>query len=109
MFGHIFGLFYSPVKEWGIIRQKLENGTCNFVALVFILAIVPPVCGYIGTTQIGWKIGTSAPVKLAQSSALMISIAYYFAIVFGIFVMGYIIKWMGQTYVKSVTLQDRLR
>ena len=106
MLGHIVGLFSSPVKEWHIIREKIENNSCQYVPLVFILALLPPVCGYIGTTQFGWKIGTAAPVKLTQSSALFIAVGYYFAIVVGIFVVGYAIHWMGKTYVKNVQLSE---
>lgn len=106
MFGHIIGLLSSPTNEWKIIRKKLENDSCQFVMLVFILALIPPISGYIGTTQFGWKIGTSDPVKLTQSSALIISIAYYFSIVIGIFVVGYAIHWMGKTYVKDVSLNE---
>lgn len=106
MFGHIIGLFSSPENEWRKIRKKLENDTCQYTLIVFLLALLPPVCGFIGTTQFGWQIGTAAPVKLTVSSALTISVGYYFAIVLGIFIMGYAIKWMGQTYVKSVRLSE---
>ena len=106
MFGHIIGLFSNPVNEWQLIRKKLENDTCQYTMLVFLLALLPPVCGFIGTTQFGWQIGTAAPVKLTVSSALTIAVGYYFAIVLGIFIMGYVIKWMGQTYVKSVRLSE---
>lgn len=106
MFGHVIGLFTSPVSEWQRIRQKLENDSCQYTALVFLLALIPPVCGFIGTTQFGWKIGTETPVKLTVSSALTIAVAYYFAIVIGIFAVGYMIKWMGQTYVKKVGMSE---
>lgn len=106
MFGHVIGLFSSPENEWHIIRRKLDNNSCQYVLMVFVMAMLPPVCGYIGTTQFGWKIGTADPVKLTQSSALIIAIAYYFAIVVGIFVVGYAIQWMGKTYVKNVELSE---
>jgi hypothetical protein len=106
MLGHIVGLFSNPANEWEKIRKKLENDTCQYTMLVFLLALLPPVCGFIGTTQFGWQIGTAVPVKLTVSSALTIAVGYYFAIVLGIFIMGYVIKWMGQTYVKSVRLSE---
>ena len=106
MFGHVIGLFTNPIDEWQRIRKKLENDTCQYTTLVFILALIPPVCGFIGTTQFGWKIGTEAPVKLTPTSALTIAVAYYFAIVIGIFIVGYVIKWMGQTYVRKVSMSE---
>ena len=106
MFGHIVGLFSSPTNEWNIIRKKIEQNSCKYVALAFILAIIPPLSGFIGTTQFGWKIGTADPVKLTTGSAFTIAIAYYFAIVAGIFIMGYMIQWMGKTYVKNVGMSE---
>lgn len=106
MFGHVVGLFSNPVNEWQVIRKKLENDTCQYTVLVFLLALIPPISGLIGTTQFGWKIGSQEAVKLSMSSATTIAVAYYFSIVMGIFVMGYAIKWMGQTYVKSVRLSE---
>ncbi len=106
MFGHIIGLFSSPANEWGVIRKKIEQNSCKYVALVFILALIPPLSGFIGTTQFGWKIGTADPVKLTTGSAFTIAIAYYFAIVAGIFIMGFMIQWMGKTYVKNVGMSE---
>jgi hypothetical protein len=106
MFGHVIGLFTNPVNEWHSIRKELESDSCQYTKLVFMMALVPPISGLIGTTQFGWKIGVAEPVKLTMSSALTISIGYYFAIVLGVFIMGYVIKWMGQTYVKSVSLSE---
>ena len=98
MFKHIIGLFFNSETEWRDIREKLDNNRCAYIPLVFILALIPPISGYIGTTQFGWKIGSGDPVKLTNASAGMIAIAYYFAIVVGIFVVGKAINWMAQTY-----------
>lgn len=107
MFGHVIGLFTHPEQEWHAIRVKLENNTCQYTVLVFLLALIPPVCGFIGTTQFGWKIGAvESPLKLETRSALTIAVAYYFVIILGIFIVGYVIKWMGKTYVKNVRLSE---
>lgn len=106
MFKHVIGLFVSPTKEWNEIHAKLKQGDCKVTFLVLLLGLIPPVCGFIGTTQFGWKIGTSHAVKLTYSSALPIAIAYYIAIVAGIFLMGIAIQWMGKTYIKNVEMPE---
>jgi hypothetical protein len=63
-----------------------------------LLAAIPPIAGFIGTTQIGWTIGNSGPITLTVSSALTIAIAYYLAMIIGVFSMGYSVHWMGKTY-----------
>ena len=57
MFKHVIGLFISPEKEWNEIHRKLEEGKCKITLLVLVMALIPPVCGFIGTPQFGWKIG----------------------------------------------------
>ena len=98
MFQHLIGLFTDPEREWHNIRQKIDQRACNYSLLVLVLGILPPICGYIGTTVFGWKIGVGAPVMLTPGSALKIAVAYYFAIIAGIFIVGKAIHWMGQTY-----------
>lgn len=106
MFKHVIGLFISPTKEWNEIHRKLQEGKCKVTLLVLVMALIPPVSGFIGTTQFGWKIGTANAVKLTHSSALPIAIAYYIAIVAGIFLMGIAIQWMGKTYIKNVEMPE---
>ncbi len=106
MFNHLIGLFTHPEAEWLDIRRKIDQNKCAYVPLVFILAILPPICGFIGTTQFGWKIGTGEAVKLTTQSAGMIAITYYFAIVVGIFIVGKMIHWMAQTYTSPAGLPE---
>ena len=95
---HVWGLFAHPKEEWQEIRK--ENcgiGRCYCTHVLF-LAAIPPLAGFIGTTQIGWQVGTSEVVKLTIESALAISLMYYLAMLVGVFSIGMLIHWMGQTY-----------
>lgn len=108
MLGHILGLFTQPVQEWAIIRTKIDEGGCKFIKLIFILGAIPPVAGFIGTTVFGWQIGSNDPVKLTTNSALVIAIMYYLVIVAGIFIVGFIIHWMGGKYGADAKLPQSL-
>ncbi len=97
MIQHIFGLLTSPVKTW----EKLHAETPSLAQVlipVLILAAIPPICGYIGTTTKGWSIGAGDPIKLAADGALIMAVLYYFAILAAIFSVALMIRWMGQTY-----------
>lgn len=65
---------------------------------VIILALIPPISGYIGTTTRGWRIGAGDPVMLDPGNAVILSILYFLAILAAIFSVALMIKWMGQTY-----------
>ena len=95
---HIWGLFTNPRKEWEAIRDdECTIGKC-YAAHVLILAAIPPISGFIGTTQFGWQIGAGDPVKLTSGSALQISIVYFGAILVAVYVIGALIHWMSETY-----------
>lgn len=108
MFSQITGLFLNPEDAWRSIKSELDKGTCNTVSLVVLLALIPPVCGYIGTTTIGWQIGAGEPMKLTSSSAGTIAVLYFFAIVVGINAVALAIGWMAQTYEAKVSYQHAL-
>ena len=108
MFAHITGLFFNPENAWRNIKAELDKGSCNTVLLVVFLALIPPVCGYIGTTTIGWQIGAGEPMKLTSSSAGTIALFYFLAIVIGINAVALAIGWMAQTYEATVSYQHAL-
>jgi hypothetical protein len=98
MMSHLFGIFTNPRKEWEAIRDdNCTVGKC-YLSYVFLLAAIPPVSGYFGTTRFGWEIGAREAVKLSPDSALIIAVAFYLVMLIGVFSMGLMIHWMGQTY-----------
>jgi len=101
---HIWGLFVNPKREWVSIRNdECTVGKC-YALHVMVLAAIPAISGFIGTTQFGWQIGVGDPVKLTLASAGMISIMYYFAMLVGVYAIGWMIHWMGKTYDADVPL-----
>ena len=108
MFAHITGLFFNPEDAWRNIKSELDKGSSNTVLLVVFLALIPPVCGYIGTTTIGWQIGAGDPMKLTSSSAGTIALFYFLAIIVGINAVALAIGWMAQTYEATVSYKHAL-
>jgi hypothetical protein len=95
---HVWGLFAHPQQEWkDIAAARCSIGKC-YCSHVLILAALPAIFGFIGTTQVGWQIGTHDVIKLTVDSALPISILFYITMLVGVFTMGKVIHWMGKTY-----------
>jgi len=102
--GHVWGLFSHPEAEWKSIRKEnCTIGRC-YCSHVLLLAAIPPIAGYIGTTQVGWQIVTSEVHRLTHQSALWIAILSYLTILVAVFTIGKMIHWMGQTYGTKQTL-----
>jgi hypothetical protein len=95
---HVWGLLSHPTDEWKAIRKEgCPIGKC-YVAHIMLLAAIPPISGYIGTTKIGWQVGAREAVKLTPDSAFTIAILYYIVLLIGVMTVGAMIHWMGQTY-----------
>lgn len=95
---HSIGLFLNPQGEWEKIRDSEPTGGGVFLRHTWLFALIPPVCGYYGTTQLGWSFGSADPVKLTPGSAAQIAILYYFAVLVVTFSVANMIRWMSTTY-----------
>ena len=93
----IWRLFTRPVDAWQTIRER-DISASRALSQVLVLAAIPAISGYIGTTQFGWQVGGSVPVRLTHESALLIAIVYYMVIIAAVFSVAWMIRWMGQTY-----------
>src|SRR3990167_1805939 len=89
MIHHVWGLFTHPDEEWQEIRGEEESISHMYLTHVLLLAAIPAVCAYLGTTKVGWTIGNGAPVMLTESSALQLSIMSYLAMLAGIAAICY--------------------
>ena len=94
---HTIGLFTDPTSEWEKIRERYKSGGAG-IGHIFILAAIPAIAGYIGTTQVGWRIGVGDPVKITGDSAIMIAIIFYMAMIVGTFTIGWVIHLLGKAY-----------
>ena len=102
--GHVIGLFSSPTVEW----EKIRDEACSTSACVFkhvvLMAGIPAISAYIGTTMVGWKIGVSGTHYLSNESAGIMAILTYLAMIAGVIGMGAMIQWMAGTYGKPQPL-----
>ncbi|MBX8617010.1 YIP1 family protein [Pseudomonas cichorii] len=104
MIHHVWGLFTHPDREWRQIRGEEESIGHMYLTHTLILAAIPAVSVYIGTTQIGWAIGDSPPVMLTHGSAIGMTLMSYISMLLGVAVMGGFIHWMARTYDATPTL-----
>ena len=100
---HVLGIMLNPSKEWQEIRE--ENTTMSEVYLqhVLLLAAIPPICAFIGATQLGWIVGDNVH-RLTASSTAPMAFGFYLASLLGVYVMGRAIFWMSETYGAGATL-----
>ncbi len=98
MIHHVLGLFTHPDQEWRKIRGEEESISHMYLTHTLIMAAIPVISAFIGTTQIGWVIGDRPPVMLTFESAAWMALMSYVAMLGGVAVMGAFIHWMARTY-----------
>ncbi len=92
------GLMLRPDREWESIRRESHSLSKLYLQHIMVLALIPVVAGYIGTTQIGWQIGNGPLIKLTEGSALRLCAIGYLAMLVGVFVLGKFIDFFAATY-----------
>jgi hypothetical protein len=99
MIQHGLALLVQPHTAWQRVAQ-LPSASFNKLALFpVIMALLPAVAWYYGTSRIGWTVGSSEDaIRLTDSSAFEISVLFYFVMISSVAIIGYFIHWMSATY-----------
>lgn len=103
---HMMGVFYHPHKEWRAIKNEHYSTAHVFLSQISILAAIPAVSLFIGTTQVGWSVTGTEFTRLSVSSALPAAIAFYVAMWVAVGFIAYAIHWMEKTYGGNVSLDE---
>ncbi len=95
---HTLGIILHPDSEWKAIRNEKHSFRQVFLSHVPLLALIPVLAFFIGVTQVGWSVGGGDPVKLTVLSAMELCGLTYFALLFGVYILGEFINFMSKTY-----------
>ncbi|SFH70962.1 Yip1 family protein [Modicisalibacter xianhensis] len=105
MLAHVWGLMAHPNREWKQIQSERETITHLYAHHVLLMAAVPVICAFIGTTTVGWHIGDTRPILLTPLDALGAGIAFYIIILAAVSLMGYVIHRMARRYSSHPSLR----
>lgn len=61
---HVWGLFSHPDREMQVINRENETISHHYTHHVLLMAAIPVICAFIGTTQIGWNFGDGTILKI---------------------------------------------
>ncbi len=98
MITNVIGLLIKPKGQWNKIADKDNFGLFGSVLYAILLAVIPAVAWYYGTTSIGWHVGDGENIRLTKDSAAVLIGLFYITMVVSICAIGYMIHWMSSTY-----------
>ncbi|WP_110665022.1 Yip1 family protein [Salinicola halophilus] len=103
MIHHVWGLLTHPNREWQQISGENETVSHLYGSHVLVLAMIPVICSFIGTTAVGWHFGTSADgiserVQISPTTAILLAVIFYGLILAAVWIMGNVIAWLARRY-----------
>ncbi len=101
MFGHIFGLLLDPQTQWKKIAALSDGEIKRLLPYPIVMALLPPVAFYVGTTHYGWRVLGNEVTRLTPESALPLAVLFYVALMGAVVFIGWMIHWMSSTYAAS--------
>lgn len=106
MSAHFIKLFTQPNFVWASIRKDEAQKPRHYVGHLLLLALIPTVCLFIGTTFVGWSLAKDETVKLSSASAMGLCGLLFVTILIGVAIVGGFIRWMSRTFDARPTLNQ---
>lgn len=97
-------LLMSPQRYWQEFARAPESRFKAFIPYLLIMAAIPCVSWYYGTTVVGWQIGDGETIRLTGRSAMLIAVAFYCSLLASVAIIGYAVHWMADTYGSQSTI-----
>jgi hypothetical protein len=91
-------ILLTPKSEWLVIERESGDPTYLFTNYVAILAAIPALCGFIGTSIIGISLPVIGTVRVGIGSGIASAIVNYLLAFVMVYVMGLIIDALAPTF-----------
>ena len=91
-------LITQPMAVFKALSKSAPEGHRAFFQLILPLCLIPPVLAYVGGATFGWRLGGGEPLMMPARSLTLISLAYFFALIFGLVSSAAVSSWMAITY-----------
>ena len=94
----LFRLLFQPTAVFAELSDTQPEPHIVFFKYVVWLAVIPPVFAYVGASNFGWRLGAADPLLMPAGDLMIISIVYFFMLLFGFVSTAIVAQWMASTY-----------
>lgn len=98
----------KPTEAFAALARTEPDSLAVFFRWIVWLALAPAVFAFIGASVLGWRLGAAQPLYLSSDTLTLISIAYFFALLFGLVSTAFVGRWMAPTYGANEALGTHL-
>lgn len=102
---HLWGIYTQPKEEWKNIDRQHESYFSS-LSHILIISLIPSGMAYYASAYLGWDIGagsTSETIRLTTQSAMAMSVAMYFGLVFGVLALATLIHRLARAFETTPT------
>ncbi len=94
----LFRLLFQPTAVFVELSDTRPEPHSVFFRYLVWLAVLPPLFAYIGASNFGWRLGAAAPLFVPPDDLIIVSIVYFFMLLFGFVSTAVVAQWMASTY-----------
>ena len=94
----LFRLLFQPMAVFAELSDTRPEPHIVFFKYVVWLAVIPPVFAYIGASNFSWSLGAEAPLFVPKVDLVIISLVYFFMLLFFFVSTAIVAQWMASTY-----------
>ncbi len=91
-------ILFQPTQVFTELADTRPQPHSVFFKYIIWLAAAPPLFAFIGASNFGWRIGAAEPLRVSADGLVVISLAYFFALLFGLVSAAVVAQWMAATY-----------
>lgn len=94
---HIWGIYTHPKQEWKTIADRHESSV-NAISHTVFISLIPALCAYYSSVNIGWSVGAGDPIYLTHDSAMLMAGAMFVGLFVGVIALGIMAHWMAKNF-----------
>ena len=94
----LFRILFKPTEVFEELSDTRPDPHLVFFKYFIWLAVIPPVFAYIGAANFGWRLGAADPLFVPSGELALVSVGYFFTLLFGFVSTAIVAQWMAATY-----------
>ncbi|RPG44119.1 MAG: YIP1 family protein [Gammaproteobacteria bacterium TMED163] len=96
--------FYKSFKAFTELAKVDPSPISIIFRYLLWLMLLPPLSSLIGAANFGWRLGANEPLMMGPNTLILISVGYFFVLLFGLVTTAIIGCWMAGTCGASESL-----
>jgi hypothetical protein len=108
LLNHIVGIITKPKNEWLVIKEEPISASQLYTGYIAILALIPVIATFIGTSLIGVSIfGISYKVPIV--SGLITAVISYILSLVGIYLCAFVMNALAPNFESTQNMNNALK